>query len=80
MEQTGNVPLRYALRLDDLRPWHVIVASSAACRRRAHVASALLQHSRQPHTRVLDLERKLCCTGCGNGRGNTLTVSMAPKN
>jgi hypothetical protein len=60
------MPPRSALRLDDLRPWHV--------------AAALLQHGRPPHTRVLDLERKLCCTGCGNRRGNTLTVSMAPRN
>jgi hypothetical protein len=29
---------------------------------------------------VLDLERKLCCTGCGNRQRNTLTVSMAPRN
>jgi hypothetical protein len=80
MEQRGNIPPRYALRLDDLRPWHVIIASCAACRRRAHVAAALLQHGRPPYTRVLDLELKLCCTGCGNRRGNTLTVSMVPRN
>jgi len=79
-EQTRNMPLRYALRLDDLRPWHVIVVSCAACRRRAHVAGALLRHGRPPYTRLLDLERKLCCTGCGSRRGNTLTVSMAPRN
>jgi hypothetical protein len=80
MEQTGNLPTRYALRLDDLRAWHVIVATCAACRRRAHVAAALLQHGRPPYARVLDLEQKLCCSGCGNRRGNTLTVSMAPRN
>jgi hypothetical protein len=79
MEQTGNIPPRYALRLDDLRPWHVIIASCAACRRRAHVAAALLQHGRPPYTRLLDLERKLCCTGCGNRQGNRLNVSMAPR-
>jgi hypothetical protein len=27
----GNIPLRYALRVDDLRPWHVIIATCAAC-------------------------------------------------
>jgi hypothetical protein len=69
MEQRGNIPPRYALRLDDLRPWHVIIATCAVCRRRAHVAAALLQHGRPPYTRVLVLERKLCCTGCGNGQG-----------
>jgi hypothetical protein len=74
------MPPRYALRLDDLRPWHVIVATCAACRRRAHVAAALLHHGRPPYIKVRDLERKLCCTGCGNRRENTLTVSMASRN
>jgi hypothetical protein len=68
------------LRLGDLRPWHVIVATCAVCRRRAHVAAALLQHGRPPYTKLLDVERKLYCTGCGNRRENTLTVSMAPRN
>jgi xanthine/CO dehydrogenase XdhC/CoxF family maturation factor len=80
VEQTRNISPRYALRLDDLRPWHVIVATCAVCRRRAHVVVALLHHGRPPYTRVLDLERKLCCTNCGNRHGNTLNVSMAPRN
>jgi hypothetical protein len=41
----------------------MVVATCAACRRRAHVAAALLQHGRPLHTKVLDLERKLCCSG-----------------
>jgi hypothetical protein len=48
--------------------------------RRRPRAGALLQYGRPPYTRVRDLERKLCCTGCGNRRGNTVTVSMAPRN
>jgi hypothetical protein len=74
------MPPRYALRLDDLRPWYVIVATCAASGNRADVAAALLQHGRPPHTRVPHVERKLWCTGSGNRRGNTLTVSMAPRN
>jgi hypothetical protein len=66
--------------LDDLRPWHVIVATCAVCRRRAHVAALLLCHGRLPYTKLLDIERKLCRSGCGNRQGNTLTVSMAPRN
>jgi hypothetical protein len=65
--------------LDDLRPWHVIVATCAACGKQAHTAAALLHHRRPPYARLLDVERKLWCSGCGNRRGNTLTVSMAPK-
>jgi hypothetical protein len=29
---------------------------------------------------LLDLERKLYCGSCGNRQGNTLSVSLAPRN
>jgi hypothetical protein len=40
----------------------------------------LLRHGRPPYTKLLDLERKLRCSSCGNHQGNTLSVSMAPRN
>ena len=80
MEQRGNIPPRYALRLEDLRPWHVIVATCAACGRRSPIDAALLRQGRPPHTRLLDLERKLRCGGCGSRDGNIFTVSLAPRN
>jgi hypothetical protein len=43
VEQNRNILPRYALRLDDLRPWPVIVATCGACGKRAHVGAALLQ-------------------------------------
>jgi hypothetical protein len=80
VEQSKNIPPRYAIRLDDLRPWHVIVATCRACGKRAHVNAAILQRGRPAYTRLLNLERKLRCRSCGNGQGNSLTVSMAPRN
>jgi hypothetical protein len=80
MEQRGNIPPRYAIRLEDLRAWHVIIATCAACRNRAHIDVRLLQHGRPPYTKLLDLERTLRCSICGNRHGNTLSVSMAPRN
>jgi hypothetical protein len=80
VEQSKNIPPRYAIRLDDLRAWHVIVASCAACGKRTHIDARLLQHGRPPYTRLSDLERKLRCGSCGNPQGNTLSVSMAPRN
>jgi hypothetical protein len=80
VEQSKNMPPRYAIRLDDLRPWHVIVATCRACGKRAHVNAAILQRGRPAYTRLLNLERKLRCRSCGNGQGNSLTVSMAPRN
>jgi hypothetical protein len=80
VEQKRNTPPRYAIRLDDLRAWHVIIATCAVCRQGAHIDARLLQQGRPPYTRVIDLERKLCCSSCGNRRGNTLSVSMASRN
>jgi hypothetical protein len=80
VEQNRNIPRRYAIRLDDLRAWHVVFATCVACGKRTHIGAKLLQHARPPYTRLLDLERKLRCTSCGNSHGNTLSVSMAPRN
>jgi hypothetical protein len=80
VEHNKNIPPRYAIRLDDLRAWHVVVATCGVCRKRTHINARLLQHGWPPYTRLLDLERKLRCTSCGNHQGNTLSVSMAPRN
>jgi hypothetical protein len=80
MEHNLNIPPRYAIRLDDLRAWHVIFATCAACGKRTHIGAKLLQHRRPPSTRLRDLERELRCSSCGNRQGNTLSVSMAPRN
>lgn len=37
------------------------------------------QRGRPPYTRLVDIERKLRCDGCGNREGNTLSVTMAPR-
>jgi hypothetical protein len=58
VERNKNIPPRYAIRLDDLRAWHVVFATCAACRKRTHIDARLLQHGRPPYTRLLDLERK----------------------
>jgi hypothetical protein len=80
VERNRNIPPRYAARLGDLRQWHMVVATCAACGKRSHMDAKLLQHGRPPYTRLVDLERKLRCVGCGNHDGNTLTVFMAPRN
>jgi hypothetical protein len=80
VQQSKNTPPRYAIRLEDLRAWHVVFACCAVCGKRTHIDARLLRHGRPPYTRLLDLERKLRCSTCGNHQGNTLTVSMAPRN
>ncbi len=80
VERSKNIPPRYAIRLEDLRAWHVVFATCAACGKRTHIDARLLQHGRPPYIRLLDLERKLRCSSCGNRQGNGLSVSMAPRN
>jgi hypothetical protein len=51
VEQNKNIPPRYAIRLHDLRAWHVVFATCAACRKQTHIDARLLQHGRPPFTR-----------------------------
>ena len=39
----------------------------------------LIKFDQREHTRLIDLERKLRCTRCGNRARNTLMVRMAPR-
>jgi hypothetical protein len=80
VEQNRNIPPRYAIRLDDLRAWHLVIAACAACGKRTRIDARLLRPGRAPYTRLLELERKLHCGSCGNRQGNTLSVSLAPRN
>jgi hypothetical protein len=80
MEQTQNIRPRYAIRPADLQDWHVVTATCLLCRHRGTVALATLSRGRPGYTRLIDLERKLGCTACGNRHGNTLEVSRKPRN
>jgi hypothetical protein len=54
-----------AIRLGDLLPGDMV---TAVCGKRSHQAGvpiASLQGRRPGYTRLLDLERRLRCTGCG---------------
>ena len=44
VERNKNIPPRYAIRLDDLRAWHVVFATCAVCQKRTHIDARLLQH------------------------------------
>jgi rubredoxin len=75
-EQKGNIPY-YAFRLEDLRAWHVVLATCGQCRHEAPVHQPLLRRGRPGHTRLRDLEPKLRCRRCGNARQNRLSVAIA---
>lgn len=73
-EQKENIPY-YAFRLEDLRAWHVVVATCGQCRHEAPLRHQQLTGA--PHARLRDLERRLRCRRCGNGRHNRFSVRMA---
>lgn len=76
MERIENVTLGplYSVRLEDLRRFHRLEANCAACGRRTVIDPALLKAELPGYTRIIDLERKLRCQGCGNREFNTLRV------
>jgi len=71
----ARLPPRYALRLEDLRAWHVIRVSCGTCRHRAELAPAALFRG----TRLLDLEGRLRCRNCGARGRATLVVELRPR-
>ena len=80
MEQNGNIGPKYAIRLADLREWHIVTATCFRCRHQTELSAGFLAWERVPHTYLTELERKLRCTRCGNRQGNTLSVRLVPRN
>ena len=79
MEQNGNIGPRYAIRLRDLRGWHIVTAVCGQCRRTTNLNPWLLRAGRPDWTHLTDLERSLVCKGCGNREGNRLLVTLAER-
>ena len=79
MEQSENLPPRYAIRLGDLREWHLVTATCFQCRHQADLTTRFLGWERPPHIYLSDLQRKLRCTHGGNRVDNTLSVKAAPR-
>ena len=81
MEQIRNTPIgpRYALRLEEMGRWHRIEALCSKCRNRQVLKPAMLQGRFPGYTRIIDLEKKLRCTACGNRAGNTLQIGRVAR-
>ena len=79
IEQIRNIGPRYAIRLRDLRGWHIVTAVCDCCRRATNLNPWLLRSGRPDWTHLTDLERLLLCKGCGNREGNRLLVTMASR-
>lgn len=70
---------KYAVKLRDLRNWHILTAVCPKCRHRARVRMWQLKVGRPDHTTLLDVQRLLRCTRCGNRDSNTILVELADR-
>jgi rubredoxin len=73
------VPPRYDFRLEDLRVFHLVVASCRGCGHKAILANAALVQGRPGYTRLTDLERQLRCEKCGARGKASLGVEFRPR-
>ncbi len=73
------MPPRYAFRLEDLRTFHLVRASSHACARKAIIPNAALLQGRPGYTRLVSLERQLRCRNCGARGKASLDVEFRPR-
>ena len=69
-----SFPPLYSARVEDLREWHVIVATCNQCRHEGAVAPSRLIRRFAGHERLLNVRRYLTCTACGNRVLNMINV------
>lgn len=75
-EQIKNEQIapRYNLRLEDLRDWHRLKITCFKCRRESLIKPSVLRQRYSAHQRIMELEGKFKCGGCGNRYGNSVSV------
>jgi hypothetical protein len=73
------MPPRYDFRLEDLRAFHLVLASCNACSHKAIIAPAILREGRPGYTRLMSLERRLRCRKCGASGRASLEVMFRPR-
>jgi hypothetical protein len=78
-ERSTGLPPRYAIRLDDLQPSHCIEAACFRCNRKSVLKLSAIKRGRSGSTRLIDIEDKLRCTGCGRRGDHVLTVSVTAR-
>jgi hypothetical protein len=74
-----TLPPLYALRLEDLHSWHVLIGRCEHCQHEGEVYPDALRKRWPPHTRVLHLKDRLRCTACGNREFNYVSVRRLPR-
>jgi ribosomal protein L37E len=78
-ERNANIGPRYAVRLRDLRGWHVLTAVCGACGHRRDMRLWELTARHLGFAYLIDVERHLRCRRCGNREGNRVLVTVADR-
>lgn len=74
------VPL-YAVRVEDLRQWHIVEVTCGQCGRQGGVPLWLIRRHAGGQVRILSMKHKFRCAGCGHkGDDNDVRVRRAPRN
>ena len=76
MSQRKTTGPRYAIRLRDLRGWHMLTVSCGRCRHKAHIRLWQLTSKLDGATFLQDAERRLVCQRCGNRTDNLVLITM----
>jgi hypothetical protein len=74
-EQRANIPPRYAVRLSDLRPYHILTAV-CPCGRKTRKRLWQIMAGLSPHTRLVDIDDRLRCMRCGSRGSAMLLVTV----
>jgi DNA-directed RNA polymerase subunit RPC12/RpoP len=64
-ERRANIPPRYAVRLSDLRPYHILTAVCPVCSHKARKRLWQITAGLPSHTRLVDIDDRLRCMRCG---------------
>ena len=76
-ERRANIGPRYAVRLSDLRRWHMLTAVCSSCRHRTRMRLWQLTVGQPAHTWLADIEARLRCRRCGNRNDNQVLVTVS---
>jgi hypothetical protein len=81
MEHNRNDSLgpKFAIRLRDLRAWHVLAVTCFACRHQATLTPDYLRRRFGEQASMTALERRLRCKSCGNRLHNSWSVVSLPR-
>ena len=65
---------KYGLRIEDLRPDHVLIVTCFACKHEGVIYGSWLKRRYAPHCRLRDIENRFRCQRCNNAALNAWQV------